>query len=768
MFELFNFVLSDGKVEDVYQRSLIVSGRCTSKAALDKTDGYVTVDTSDQSDNQTFPSQRWPMCNGYFKALVLLSPGLNKVIVTSGYDVEDKIEIPLRYTPLLQTPPLHLAILIAKDSPLLIDCPPAKFGAISSTHSTLDAAIAKFRVAAYMWQAQTAEDLRSKGLGRRSFRLEEEWSVDTLTERSLHSRNKTAMNLVPRIHLVRTKKMVAQLRDLEMAQQNPRGQRRDELHEGFTKALQAHGHPFTSDASPVVAGLILDSHYDLDAKMIVAHAALGAHNPAGLSLGIFGSHTTYSWPRFLEEIPHCLLDTTRPGDTVGNDNKECNTMWETCAVGQGAFLHEVGHAFSAPHTTGIMERGYSPDWPKVFLSRTGYSLTHNTDGLEPVTPETPNDCVWDLRDALRFRNLAHFWLPGDVRLDPKAPILRLTAETDGMEIFCEAGIVEIRQGFDTDNLRESLSHEMAMKLFSAVPSVEKPVTCLSISRETFHELFDSQKPLSFEFVSLNGKHLFIKNIWTALRSPGIIRIPGSDIKLVISTVDSGIEQDNDSRWGVMLNKRKRNGKLVRASTIDIRVGCWLDGAIVYYKDGTAIPCGPRSPHGHPEHYMGGHQHRKLKISKGVDIVKVAVTKPTCSDYLQGLRMWLSNGQAMGALNVRSGNVEYLVPPPGHKIVGFVGRSTSDVSCTAFGIVSAPLGIELPDAMYDIEELQNNPQGRSSKKRKFNPQPRDDESDSDTAMCDDSGDDSEGLDLDDGYDDGWNEETEAIYERHGTH
>ena len=77
------------------------------------------------------------------------------------------------YEPLLQTPPLHLAIMVAKDSPLLVDCPPAKFGAFSTAHSSLDAAVAKFRTTALMWQAQTAEDMRMKSLGRRSFRLEE-------------------------------------------------------------------------------------------------------------------------------------------------------------------------------------------------------------------------------------------------------------------------------------------------------------------------------------------------------------------------------------------------------------------------------------------------------------------------------------------------------------------------------------------------------------------------------------------------------------------
>ena len=72
--------------------------------------------------------------------------------------------------------------------------------------------------------------------------------------------------------------------------------------------------------------MILDSHFDPATALILGHAALGCHKPTGISLGIFGSHLTYSWPRFIEEIPACLTDTTPTGDMVGNDNGECDSM----------------------------------------------------------------------------------------------------------------------------------------------------------------------------------------------------------------------------------------------------------------------------------------------------------------------------------------------------------------------------------------------------------------------------------------------------------
>ena len=232
--------------------------------------------------------------------------------------------------------------MVAKDSPLLMDCPVYKAGGLTSAHSDLDAAVAKLRTAAYMWQALTAEDMHSKGLGRRSFRLEEEYALDTTKRANIRFRQdrSQAMAMVPKVHLIRSEKTVAELHDPNVAQQNESGRDRDALHRYFETALKIHGGVFESSNRPVVAGLVLDSSYSIEQNLLLGHAALGCHKSNGLSLGIFGSHLTYSWPRFFDEIPSCLTDTTPPGDLVCNDNGECETTWEACSIGQGAFLHE--------------------------------------------------------------------------------------------------------------------------------------------------------------------------------------------------------------------------------------------------------------------------------------------------------------------------------------------------------------------------------------------------------------------------------------------
>ncbi|VUC33073.1 unnamed protein product [Clonostachys rosea] len=676
--------------EDIHQRCLLITGQCQ---ASNQQDTFMQVNTTNEFGIETFPSHRWPLCGGWFKCLVLLAPGKNILSVT--------------YVPLTNTPPLHLAIMVAKDSPLLVDCPPNKFGSISSAHSDLNAMVAKMRMAACMWQALTAEEMRTAGLGRRSFRLEDEWGSNTLSQQFLKnpfSRNGTGSTI--KVHIIRTEKTIAELRDANIAQQNEKGRDRDALHRIFSDALKAHGAPFQSHSRPVVAGLILDSTFDQEKNMILGHAALGAHNPDGLSLGIFGSHLAYSWPRFLEEVPACLLDTSLPGDTVGNDNDECVTNWEACAVGQGAFLHEVGHAFSAPHTTGIMARGYSRDWTKCFLSTIAYSGYLKRQDEIPITNETKHQCHWDLEDMLRFYNLPHFRLPSDTPRSLASPTTIVDDETDNIRLIVrsEAGIAAAKlNGQDVET--------------APMPN---PAKELALNVTELEQKYNKKKPLELHVLSMNGKHAKFP-VWSLLSSQTYIRLPGTGIRLNKKSVGRPYDDAKDWRWVVMLKKRNQQGTLSRAYKIDLRVGCGLDGAEVYFEDGTKIPCGPRGRHG-SDPQMGGHQARKMKIPRNAEVAKVLVAHHGGSD-LAGLRMVLSNGKAMGALNKGRSTITPLVPDDGQKIVGFYGTSGEYGMCSEFGIITAPRDVEIPDSIYDMPELQNlpkdaNPGGHRNKKRKI--------------------------------------------------
>lgn len=718
--------LDDGEV--VHQTSLIIHGECQDFDYAEETN-YVSVSTSDIL-KRSHSAQNWPLNKGQWSALVMLSPGINKLFFKLHHvgGISGSLEISVNYLPLLQLPPLHLAILVAKDSPLLIDCPPAKYGGVSSTHSSIDAAISKLRMSAYMWQAFTAEDFRQKGLGRRSFRLEEEWSPNTTMQKTHQyvPGDSNQMGPMAKVHIIRSEKTVTELRNANVAQQNPRGRDRDALHSYFEKALINSGAPFDSKSRPVVAGLILDSHYSTEQSLITAHAALGCHKPDGVSLGIFGSHLTYSWPRFIEEIPACLTDMTNPGGTVGNDNGECDTMRGACFVGQGAFMHEVGHAFGAGHTTGIMARGYSKSWGMNFIQ-------HKDNG------SMKNEAKWDLQDTLQFKLLPHFALPGDepvtksfqkanVKIgvslggedDPMCP----EDKTEGLEISCSAGLAQVKIQSGEGN---PVVHDF-------MEDGKPPCTEFRITE--IRDKFDQTQPLKITALGLNGNKRVVADFWAMLKDLPFVLIADSDVVIQKQSVrsrnlEAAENDDNFMKWAMLLHHRGADGKLHRATSIDLRVGCTMDGAVVYYADGKHANCGPaRNSHNGQPHRFGGHASQRHDISAGEQITQVKICKRDDGwGSLSGIRMTLSNGDTWGALNT-TGNgddedeeddndssdendqkdesdIVILEPAEDEVIVGFYGKSDKGSGFTyEFGILTVPKGVELPEKAYDMAELRN--------------------------------------------------------------
>lgn len=340
------FLWNDGKPS---QRSILVLGTC---AAVSGETDYSGVYTSNSDGRTIWPYQTWPVAEGEFKALCILSPGEN-LLSFGHYHNGKKISntrMILTYIPLLQTPPLYLAILIAKDSPLVIDCPPAKRGRISTAHSALDAAIQKFRMTAYMWQAIIAEEMKETHLGRRTFRLEEEWDSETLTmDRKFCST--LHMQSTAKVHLVRTEKTVAELYHISSTESVDG---KTTLSDVFRDALQKYGPPFESSRSPMVAGIVLDTfstqvhgftpstgqstraQKDLSSKK--SSFVLNREDPC-ISRAIFSRQWTCTWPRFVEEIASCLLDSSFD-DRFNKGQK----VWEACAISQAEFLAKVGKA----------------------------------------------------------------------------------------------------------------------------------------------------------------------------------------------------------------------------------------------------------------------------------------------------------------------------------------------------------------------------------------------------------------------------------------
>jgi hypothetical protein len=297
-------------------------------------------------------------------------------------------------------------------------------------------------MAAYLWQAFTAEQMWRNKLGRRVFRFEEEWTTGAASHRD---RDHGTLRSEARVHIIRTDKTVAELRDLNLAQQNPKASDAGGLYGITADAVRDYFKPLPGQKL-YVSVLLLDAHWDTNSKTIVGHAALGGR-VGDLHLGIFGSHCLQSYPSSFEEIVPAFTDCT-PTDTahVGNDCNEAGSSWEAASLGIGAHLHETGHLFGLPHReSGVMARDFVV-LNRTFLTREAYSTRTRSRG-GPVAQE--DECTWHRLDCLRFRSHPCFRLPNDpvLHLDdsvqgwPMDGTLTLTAATGiaYVEIFAGDG-----------------------------------------------------------------------------------------------------------------------------------------------------------------------------------------------------------------------------------------------------------------------------------------------------------------------------------------
>lgn len=418
--------ITDGSV--VHAKVIVISGEIN-EPQLRPMDGTLTV--HHDKEGQAFPPTTWPVSESYFKALIYLSPGWNKLrfdfaspkLSSSGNSGPSAhcSHIMLNYLPLTSAPPLQLVILVGKDSPCTFDATPAR---IQNEGNDLSVAIRKFRMAAHLWQAFTTEQMFRHKLGRRCFRFEEEWQTGTLSIRDWEAgiqKNET------RIHVVRSDHTVAELRDLNLAQQHQGAAKKGDLFGIASDAIRKYFN-IKPGQRQYVACLILDSHWDKRADTITAHAALGGGGE-DLKLAIFGSHALQSYPSCIEEVIPAFMDCTKTDTNfVANDCNESGSSWEAANIGIGAHLHEVGHLLGAPHQEhGVMLRDYVR-FNRTFCIKEPYSTRTKSPGMRVCRQE--DECGWHRLDALRFRYHPCFKLPGD---EPSF------SADDSIQYFCVDG-----------------------------------------------------------------------------------------------------------------------------------------------------------------------------------------------------------------------------------------------------------------------------------------------------------------------------------------
>lgn len=425
-------------MKQVHQKVLLIYGQVGDPRQRSM-DGTLTV----HHHQDSFPSTSWPVTGSHFKALVHLVPGSNRLrfdyappkrssIVGSPVNFSTWFNI--NYLPLSNAPPLDLVILLGKDSEGTYDAVPERK---QREGNDLTMAVRKYRMAAYLWQAFTGEQMFRNSFGRRCFRFEEEWQVGTLSCRDTRAGR---MRNEAKVHIVRTEKTVAELRDLNLAQQYGPATNKDGLFRIAKDAVRAH-FGLQPGQERYVAVLLLDSHWDTEAQTITGHAAAGSGGD-DIKLAIFGSHCLQSYPCCIEEVVPAFSDCTRT-DTrfVANDCGEAGSNWEAANIGIGAHLHEVGHLFGCPHQeSGIMLRDYVR-FNRTFTTREPYSTRTKSQGMRLCLPT--DECQWHRLDVLRFRFHPCFRLPSDPPVHSESSIQIWPVENGKILITAVSGVAFI-------------------------------------------------------------------------------------------------------------------------------------------------------------------------------------------------------------------------------------------------------------------------------------------------------------------------------------
>ncbi|XDG04855.1 hypothetical protein ABKA04_004470 [Annulohypoxylon sp. FPYF3050] len=614
------------------------------------------------------PGQRSLEGSVTFKAMVYLVPGANRLrfdfsspkLANSGSSNPiHSSYLTVHMVPPMNSPPLQLAILLAKDSPGTFDAVPAR---VEREGNSLDTAIRKFRMAAYLWQAFTAEQMWRNKLGRRVFRFEEEWTTGTCNYRD---RETGMMRSEARIHVIRSDKTMAEIRDLDIAQQNPNASKKGDLYGIAADALKNYFKPLPGQTQ-YVSVLILDSHWDTESKIVTGHAALGG-NSGDMHMAIFGSHALQSYPTSFEEVVPAFTDCT-PTDTnfVANDCNESGSSWEAANIGIGAHLHETGHLFGCPHQeNGVMLRDYVT-LNRTFVSHEAYSTRTKSKG-GPVSQA--DECTWHRLDCLRFRSHPCFRLPNDPILNPDASVQAWPVENGHVQITAATGVSFVEIYPEGDDLCHT---------WIEYPLEGGPVQRnLTLTEQELRDRLPEKKRRSKMKVCIKshgGGNLDIDDFHNLCSKSSSLKI--SFGKSAYRSVKLGFSQMEGSEPQEFLFTSVKEKPRV-LSRVVVYHGFAVDGLEFFYDDDSSQLFGKRG--GKP-----GGDTFELDVRRGEYITGFFLRSGLWIDGIQVLTSFGRKSPIYG--NAHGGSPHTLLPPRGYTLCGVTGSCAAWVD--GFGVIIA--------------------------------------------------------------------------------
>ncbi|OAR05887.1 hypothetical protein LLEC1_05431 [Akanthomyces lecanii] len=503
----------------VYQKTVLLYGTIGDSATTTTPmDGTITVSRLDD-DNQPIS---WPVCDSHFKVMAYLQPGPNKLRFdfasprlansTSSNPIHSS-HLTIHMIPSTGSPPLQLAIVLAKDSPATYPAAPTRAG---REGSGLETAIRKYRMAAYLWQAFTAEQMWRNKMGRRTFRFEEEWTTGSAIHRDRETGN---MRSEARVHVIRCDKTVAELQQLADSQRTSTVSR-EAMNAAVADAVRAYFKPLPGQKN-YVAAMLLDTDWDLPPGASAAADMMtrtGYHDEAKIAL--FGSQYLQHYPSSLEEVAPSFTDCT-PTDTntVKNQCSEAGSSWEAANAGIGAHLHQVGHMFDCPRQeTGIMLKDYVV-FSRTFVTREAYSTRTKAKGGLALQGD---ECAWHRLDCLRFRAHPAFRLPRDPPTSLDASVQAYAVENGTLLAVASSGISFVEIYGDGDEVCRSW---MEFPLDST--TTHRQITLSE--QDIITRLPETMRkgPIRLSIKSHGGNSLDIENVKQFISKTQAVKIKGS-------------------------------------------------------------------------------------------------------------------------------------------------------------------------------------------------------------------------------------------------